>query len=136
MRESKWRTKVVNLLKPLGAFAVENPAHPGTPDISCVAGYIELKKGEWPVNDDTKVDIDMRSTQRSWHRRWRRHGGFSWTLSLISETWFLHDGRWSAEHLGLVNRSQVVFNAVDAWWQGPTGTQLIESLLKFRKAQS
>lgn len=135
MKETSWRTTVVNMLGPLGAFSVENPAHPGTPDINCTAGWIELKKAEWPARDETLVDIDMRAAQRVWHRRWRRHGGFSWTLCNIDKTWFLHDGRWSADFLGLVPRAEIVSNAIAAWWNGPTAEQLITALIKHRRGQ-
>jgi hypothetical protein len=136
MKETSWRTTVVNMLGPLGAFSVENPAHPGTPDINCTAGWIELKKAEWPARDDTPVDIDMRQTQRIWHRRWRRHGGFSWTLTKVNEEiWILHDGRWSADHLGNVTREVLIANAVTVWWNGPTAAELITTLIKHRRGQ-
>ena len=54
MIESDMRGQLVKILRPLGAFAVENGGcHPGTPDIAYRSGWIECKATEqWPARPE------------------------------------------------------------------------------------
>lgn len=82
--ESIFRSRVTAALRPLKAFAVENPILPGTPDVfydgttrwtydgvysetaiprrHC--GMLELKRGVLPVRSSTKLSVDIQPGQR------------------------------------------------------------------------
>lgn len=99
MKEKDFRKQIVQMLKPLRAFAVENDVHDGCPDVCCVAGWIELKVATSPVRSTTPVNIGLRPAQRVWLKMWRQHGGRAWTLMLLDNHYvMLHDGHWAAEY--------------------------------------
>lgn len=114
-------TRVV--LRGWDPISVENPAHPGTPDVNFAGGWLELKAiGRWPARPDTIVRVDhFTPQQRVWlTRRWRcdrrawvlmRVGGWQDTRS----TWLLFAGDVAAEHLGKVPRAQLLEVALAAW---------------------
>lgn len=143
MTEARMRSKVIAMLRPLFAFPVENAVAQGAPDVCCVAGWVELKVASRPFEPSAVVDIDLRSSQRVWLRKWRTHGGRAFTLVRVCQTavyadpqrnvpsvWYLHDGRWSAEHLGMVNEHLLHRSALK-WWSGePTSESLVEALCK------
>lgn len=133
------RGMVVEMLQPIGAFAVENLACDGTPDVCTVAGWLELKVGMWPMRAGSRVCVDVRIAQGLWMRRWIRHGGRVWTLTLIDQShishprndtaWLLHSAEWAHEHLGNVDEETLKGNAI-AWWKKPDGEQLISAMLR------
>src|SRR3990167_2086943 len=104
MSVKRFRGEVIRVLSPIGAFAIENTAGDGAPDICTTLGWIELKIAYRPRNDLTRVSIDLRKSQRIWLKRWSRYGGKAWTLTKIETNglWLLHEGAWAAEHLGNV----------------------------------
>lgn len=113
--ELKFRSHVVKLLRPLLAFPIENTADVGTPDIGCIAGFIELKIAKRPVRVDTPVAIDVRNSQRIWMRRWCAHGGKAWFLTRLDDLWIIHDGaQWATEHLG--SASEVGLKQFSCWY--------------------
>jgi hypothetical protein len=113
MLEGEFRRKVVQTLRPLRAFAIENEIGVGTPDVCCVTGWLELKVASRPVRASSPVRVKRRPTQATWHRMWRMHGGRSWTLTLLDvEHAILHDGYWSATNLGFVNAETLLSHAL------------------------
>jgi hypothetical protein len=113
MLEKEFRSKIVAALKPLRAFAVENDVHDGTPDVCCLAGWIELKVGTCPVRSTTRVDLGLRQAQAVWLRGWRRQGGRAWGMVLLNdEVVLLHDGLWAAENYDVVNSTDLVRNSL------------------------
>lgn len=140
MREKRMRQLIVRMLQPIGAFAVENFAHDGTPDVCTVAGWIELKVGSWPSRAGSRVRIELRTAQGIWMRRWIRHGGKAWTLSLVDQSsvnaprlesaWFLHNAEWAHDHLGNVTEEEMKQQALVWWQEKPIAEQLISALLK------
>lgn len=104
MLERDMRGQLVKLLRPLGAFAVENGgAHPGTPDIAYVGGWIECKATEqWPARAETpvKLDHDLSQQQRIWLMKWHRAGGRAFVMLNIDGEWLLFDGMVAAAGLG------------------------------------
>lgn len=123
------RRMVVDLLRPIGAFAVENPACDGTPDVCTVAGWLELKIASWPARGESRVAVDLRTAQAIWLRRWARHGGRAWTLLKIENEWFLHDAKWSCDFLGQVPELELRAHARIAWNRKPTSGELIGALI-------
>lgn len=129
MIEKRMRRTVIDLLKPLNAFAVENTACDGCPDICTVAGWIELKTGKWPAREETRVPIKVREAQRIWMDRWTRHGGRAFTLTRIVEWWFLHDAKWVINHLGNVPEVELRGFALKSWSSTPGQDELIGALI-------
>lgn len=104
MIERDMRQKLVKLLRPLGAFAVENGGcHPGTPDIAFNTGWIECKATEqWPARPDTPVrlDHDLTKQQRIWLMKWHRVNGRAFVMLNIAGEWLLFRGIVAAAILG------------------------------------
>ncbi len=132
MSEARMRQRVIAMLRPLFAFPVENGVAQGAPDVCTVAGWVELKVAQ-RVAPGVVLQIDLRNSQRVWLRKWRTHGGRAFTLVRVNaETpvWYLHDGRWSAEHLGNVTE-EVMHHCALRWWSGePSAESLVEALCK------
>ena len=129
MSERLMRQKVVKLLKPLDATAVENGVGPGTPDINYVEGWIELKYLPRWVKSVDHVKIAIFTTQqRVWlRRRWKARGNVFFLLQIENE-WLLYDGITAAQWVGRVGRSEL-FELALAWWnQMPTFEQLAPHL--------
>jgi hypothetical protein len=109
MSEKALATRVVKLLKPLDAMRVENPCHPGTPDINYIGGWIELKQVDaWPKKETTPLRLPHFSKQqRIWlTRRWAK-GGDAWVLLQVAKEYFLFEGPVAAKHLGEANRDNL-----------------------------
>ena len=90
MSESDMRSRVIKMLTPLHAIAVENPVLPGTPDVNFVEGWLELKWiRNWPVGEDTPVKVDHYTPQQKVFMR-KRHerGGNVGLLIQCKREWF------------------------------------------------
>lgn len=126
------RRAVIKLLRPLHAISVENGmCHPGTPDVNCTLGWIELKAtNNWPAREETPVrlDHDLTPQQRIWLMKRRRAGGACWVLLTVANDWLLLDGAVAAEHLGKVARWELEELAIATWPKTPTTEELIECL--------
>jgi hypothetical protein len=116
--ESKVRSDIVAILKPLLAFPVENTAAVGCPDVCCLLGWVEVKLAERPVRHDTRVDVAVRPAQRLWMRAWSKHGGHCWWLTRLrggtdlADLWTLHIGGVGADHLGHWTERQMIQHAL------------------------
>ena len=91
----------------LDPVRVENPIHPGTPDVNLVGRWIELKCiSAWPVRDTTVVRIPHYTPQqRVWlYRRWRAAPGSTLLLLEVRSTrqWLVFDGDVAAKVVGRV----------------------------------
>lgn len=98
------RQSVVELLRPLDAYAVENVCVPGMPDVECTAGWIELKYV--PAYPKRKYITVIRCNhftpiQRAWIRRRAKYGGRVFVLIRVEDDWFLLPGSKAANHLGV-----------------------------------
>lgn len=122
------RKRVVELLRPFHAISVENGmTHPGTPDVNCSLGWVELKATEhWPAREDTvvKLDHDFTPQQRIWHLKRRKAHGVSLVIITVAGDWLVFDGAVAAEHLGKVTKTRLYELAIAAWPQIPTTEEL------------
>jgi hypothetical protein len=96
----------------LDPVRVENPIHPGTPDVNLADGrWIELKCiAEWPVRATSSVQIrHYTPQQRVWlYRRWRYAPGSTLLLLEVRTEgqWLLFDGNVAAEIVGRSTMSE------------------------------
>lgn len=109
--------RVRELLEGLDPVRVENPAHPGTPDVNYVEGWIELKElKKWPARLNTIVRVEhFTPQQRIWlDRRWRT-GGAAWLLLKVGQDWLLLTGEVAARVLGKSTRGELLQAATKVW---------------------
>jgi hypothetical protein len=134
--ESKDRKDVVKALKSLHAFAVENPVHPGTPDIAFIGGWIELKKLDaWPVRPTTKVRLDHYTLQqRAWARVHHHRGGKSFWLLRVQKEWLLLHGAVAAEAVGTLTREELKGRAILYMSEGFDGDRLLRQIKELSNA--
>jgi hypothetical protein len=102
-----WRKlRPVLLAAKLDPVRVENPIHPGTPDVNIATGHwIELKCLPcWPVREMTNVRIPhYTQQQRVWlYRRWRYAPGSTFLLLEVcsEQQWLLFDGDVATKVVG------------------------------------
>lgn len=136
MIETTMRAKLVKLLAPLGAYAVENGGcHPGTPDIATVRGPIECKAtNEWPVKPETgvKLDHDLTHAQRIFIMKWVACGGYCWVMLNIGRQWLLFSGMVAVSILGGVEpgtRQELLDNAIEVWNRTPKSQEICMALI-------
>lgn len=89
----------------LDPVRVENPIHPGTPDVNLRTGaWIELKAiAKWPARAATIVQIPhFTPQQRVWLLRRSLAGGQTYLLLEVVRTreWLLFDGKVAARRVG------------------------------------
>jgi hypothetical protein len=134
--EGKDRKDVVRALKSLHAFAVENPVHPGTPDIAYVGGWIELKKLDaWPVRAKTNVRLDHYTLQqRAWARIHRHRGGQSYWLLRVQREWLLLHGAVAAEVVGTLTKEELIGRAILYMSEGFDGDRLLRKIKELSNA--
>lgn len=111
------RRRVVSALRPLHGVAVENPACPGTPDVSFVEGWIELKwVRRWPEKETTPLIVEHYTLeQRIWQMRRRMAGGTCWFLLQVSKDWLLFDAVNAALHISKSTKFQLLDRCVARW---------------------
>jgi hypothetical protein len=106
LESSMWKKLRPHLLAAkLDPVRVENPIHPGTPDVNLVNGsWIELKAmARWPVRDSHLFAIrHFTPQQRVWlYKRWRAGGRTYLLLEVVSMgEWLLFDGDVAAKIVG------------------------------------
>jgi hypothetical protein len=96
------RSRVVKILEAQDAVAVENPVHPGTPDVNYIEGWIELKHvDQWPANELTPLLIPhFTPQQRVWMMRRSNRGGRVHMLLQVGKEWLLFEGKVAAQEVG------------------------------------
>ena len=115
------RQHVVRVLHTLDAFAVENPAWPGTPDVNYQEGWIELKQAtRWPARGGAlKLDHFTKQQRYFLRSRWQ-NGGNIFLLLKVGREWLLFDGDVAADHVGHCDRVTLLTLCSKFW---PTGIQ-------------
>ena len=112
-----WKKLRAHLLAArLDPVRVENPIHPGTPDVNHVHGWIELKTiACWPARDDSKVRLRWYTPQQRvfLYRRWRAAPGSTHLLLEVRDAsqWLLFDGDYAARSVGRVARQELEAHA-------------------------
>lgn len=114
--ENSYRSDIVAGLAPLLAFPVENSVDVGTPDICCLAGWVELKIVRTvPARQGSVLHVRIENSQRIWMRNWCRHGGPGWWLvGIIAHShklWLLIKGGWGADSLDFTTLDAICANA-------------------------
>lgn len=139
MTESNLATTVMAALKPWDRLRVENPAHPGTPDINyCMGegreGWIELKQeDEWPKRATTPLRVPhYTQQQRVWAIRRAAKGGSVWLLIQVESDYLLLQGDVAAKLLGTSTRSELIEAAVAHWTTKKHLTQDLKTWLSRR----
>jgi hypothetical protein len=101
----------------LDPVRVENPIHPGTPDVNLSDGkWIELKTVDrWPVRENTILRIGHYTPQqRVWlYQRWKYAPGSTLLLLEVrsERQWLLFDGDVAAKVVGRVTAAEHRANA-------------------------
>jgi hypothetical protein len=150
MTESDMRQLVVRALAGLDPVSVENPAHPGTPDVNHTGGWLELKRVDaWPARPGSPLRLPhFTPQQRVWLRRRcaSRPRGACLLLRVDGKTggpvrhesvvvdlvaprrhtaeWLLFAGDAAAEHVGNVNRDRLREIAIGIWSPTLVASQL------------
>lgn len=130
--ESHIRQRVVALLKKakLDPISVENPVHPGTPDVNHLNGWLELKQlPRWPKRSGTPVRVaHFTAQQRVWLRRRALAGGKVHVLLRVGDEWLLFEGGWASLNLGFLSAAELRAGAVHYWATGLNEQELITCL--------
>lgn len=132
-KESGLRREVLSLLSPLHAVAIESPIEPGTPDVNCSAGWIELKHlNVWPVGAQTVVQPrHFEPEQRLWLQK-RCVVGKAWLLLRVGREWCLVWGATAGKHVGVSwTRTAFMQYCPDRlyWPTPPSSSDLIKALV-------
>lgn len=116
MSERALANRVMKALKPLHAIRVENPCHPGTPDVDTARGWIELKQVDsWPKRASTPLRLPhFTPQQKIWLDKRTRAGGRCWVLVQVEREYFLLSGATASTILGEATREQL-FEASLFW---------------------
>jgi hypothetical protein len=108
-----WKAlRPVLVVAKLDPVRVENPIHPGTPDVNLATGlWIELKSlPAWPLRPTTNVRIaHYTPQQRVWlYRRWKCAPGSTQLLLEVraDKQWLLFDGDVAAKFVGRVTAEE------------------------------
>ena len=137
--ESSLRAAVLEKLAPLHAVPIESPLEPGTPDVNCSAGWLELKSlREWPKRESSVVvPPHFEPEQRFFLRHRCTAGGNAWLLLRVGREWCLLWGSHAAEALGisltrleLQSEWAVAGRQLRRYWpKAPNSNELMKALL-------
>jgi hypothetical protein len=124
------RQIVVSCLRPLDAMSVENSARPGTPDVECELGWLELKEmGRWPKSPELPLRVThFRPGQRVWLKRRWRAGGACYVLLKVKHDWLLFAGDVGADIIGKATQEQLRAAALMTWTSRTVKRGLLEWL--------
>jgi len=126
------RKRLIVHLKPLHAVAVENPTHPGTPDVNYNGGWIELKwLPRWKRNcDKSPVLIEhFTEQQRRWLRKRTEAGGNAFLMLQVKREYLLFTGDIAAEYVGRVPKPELIEKTCAYWSKGLKKEELMKCLV-------
>lgn len=119
----------------MDGIAVENSAHPGTPDVAYIGGWIELKEAdEWPKRPQTPLRLPhFKPHQRAWAIRHSHKGGVCLMLLKVGKfEWYLLDGLFSAHRLGKITREEIQSASLMVFNHGLDSERFLECLQNLR----
>lgn len=122
--------RVRKALRGFDPIRVENPAHPGTPDINYTQGWIELKwiRTKPKTNGIVKIE-HFTPQQRVWLLRRQKANGKVWLLLKVSNYWFLFKGGIASEHVGRCHWGELFTHAHKVWYPKLVDEELRECLV-------
>lgn len=126
------RRRLILKLKSLHAIAVENPIHPGTPDVNYSGGWIELKwMPNWKRNADSSPVLINHFTeqQRRFLRKRTEVGGRGFLMLQVKREYLLFTGDVAAEYVGKVPRGRLIELSYRYWPKSLNQKELIECLI-------
>lgn len=98
----RMRRRIIKILKPLHACAVENSACPGYPDVEFKGGHLENKElKKWPREGEVIKLPHFTQDQRLWLQMRNRAGGFADICLKVGQDWYLLKGDQASHHLGV-----------------------------------
>ncbi len=120
MKESEfWQRHVRPALKGTDAMRVENPLLPGTPDVECILGWVELKVApKWPGGNAPLKLKHFTPQQRVWLKRRYQKNGRAWVLLHVQGDFLLLTGDAASRVLGKSGRDDLIAAASQHWTGG------------------
>jgi len=130
MSEQSMRTVVLELLKSLDPYPVENPAYPGTPDVNYREGWIELKEiDHWGISETPVLLKHYTPQQRIFLRkRWAAGGHAYLLLKVGSSDWLLFDGAYAHAEVGFAAQGELRKHSLATWKKRPPAGELVKCL--------
>ncbi len=133
MSEKNLAGHVMKALKPLDGLRVENPCHPGTPDVNYIGGWIELKQqNAWPKKPETplKLNHDLTLQQRIWLIRREDKGGVALVLVQVARDYLLLSGGVAARLIGEATQAELKTAAIAIWYSASSMKQELATCLR------
>ena len=117
MKESElWQRHVRPALKGTDAMRVENPLLPGTPDVECTLGWLELKQApKWPGGNAPLKIKHFTPQQKIWLNRRHSINGRAWVLLHVQGDFLLLRGDAASRLLGRSGRDDLIAAATHHW---------------------
>lgn len=130
--ESAMRQRISKILRQANKAPtpVENTAMPGTPDLSFVEAWMELKRIEsWPKRAETFVRVrDFTPKQRAWLKRRHRAGGKVYFLLQAGRDWILLPGHVAADIVDRSTKQELIDEAIKYWRNGLNEKEFVKCL--------
>lgn len=117
MSEADTRAKLRHRLRNLHAKSIENRCEKGTPDMTYIYGWLELKwlRG-WPAMNGPVAIKHFTVQQRLWLKNHWKYGGRAFLGLMCKGEWFLWAG-CDAGPVGSLTREELYLTAL---WHSPT----------------
>lgn len=129
MSESDMWRAIRPAIRHLDPIRVENPIHPGTPDVNYAHGWIELKYSDrWPPHGGV-LRVRFAPQQRAWLTRRRKANGRAFLLLRVGIEWLLFDGAVAAALLGRASRERLYMVCLARWRHTPRPKEIIPWLI-------
>lgn len=119
--EQGMRKRVVAALRPLHGFSVENVVHPGTPDVACTLGWLELKVAAPRKRTGILTLEHLTAQQSSFLKRHCECGGMAALVVMVGREWFFVHGSLADRVVGTTLEELRNLSSVALVSPGPAG---------------